>query len=117
MWCPAHPPSAFKAKSKHEVPQLQTSYGLCTGTELFLATFAPVRVNTLSAFPQDSTWVEEKQLLIRTNQDLLEKVCHTVEPRPSPGSGPRAVTGGEGPSPASILLAGPAELRGVPRVP
>lgn len=40
-----------------------------------------------SAFPQDSQWVEEKQLLMRTNQELQEKVRAPAPPRASlPGS-------------------------------
>lgn len=31
-----------------------------------------------SSSVQDSKWVEEKQLLIRTNQELLEKVCGNI---------------------------------------
>ncbi|MEE6462543.1 hypothetical protein FKM82_001631 [Ascaphus truei] len=31
--------------------------------------------SSLSGKGQDSKWVEEKQLLLRTNQDLLEKMC------------------------------------------
>lgn len=39
------------------------------------------QINTL-CFLQDSAWVEEKQVLMRTNQDLLEKVCLGQSLRP-----------------------------------
>lgn len=48
-------------------------------------------VDTLRVLPQDSKWVEEKQLLLRTNQDLLEKVRDPCSGALGPPASPAAL--------------------------